>query len=149
MPAVTLHALEIPSIFSDRMVLQRNQELPIWGQTSAHTSVSVQLGKTTVEGTSDADGAFMLRLPPQAASITPQTLTISTETELLTFQDVLIGEVWLASGQSNMQWNVGQSSDADIEILSGHQPLIRLYQVDHTPSPTPRKNANAQWQLYP
>lgn len=140
-----LRALELPTIFSDHMVLQRDQPLPVWGRADAGATVQVTFGSQTANATADASGHWVAKLGPEPASATPATLQVRSGDKMLTFEDVLVGEVWLCSGQSNMQVQVRESLNADIVALGGADPLLRLYTVDRVASPTPRFSANATW----
>ena len=142
---VFLRALELPNIFSDHMVLQRDQPLPVWGRAAAGATVKISFGRQSVETVADAEGKWLAKLAPESASATPATLTITSGDKTLVFSDVLVGEVWLCSGQSNMQVKVESSLNGDLVTLGGGHPLIRLYQVEITPSTTPRFSAKATW----
>ncbi|HIK90611.1 MAG TPA: carboxypeptidase regulatory-like domain-containing protein, partial [Planctomycetes bacterium] len=97
-------ALKMSSVFGDHMVLQQKQPIRIWGWTAPNQKVSVAFASQTGITTADKDGRFQLNLDPVAAG-GPYTLTVKAD-ETKTFQDVLVGEVWLCSGQSNMQFAV-------------------------------------------
>lgn len=142
-----LRALELPTIFSDHMVLQQDQPLPVWGRAEPGSSVSVTLMQQSVEAVADAEGQWMATLAPEKANTTPATLHVRSGQKEVVFDDVLVGEVWLCSGQSNMQLTVGQSLNADLTTLGGSNPLLRLYLVDRVASVTPRFSANAKWTI--
>ena len=92
--------LRLSNLFLDHAVLQRQMSIPIWGWTSPHTPVTVQLGESaTAMGISGDDGKFLVRLPAQEAG-GPYSLRVENETEHVESNDLYIGEVWLASGQS-------------------------------------------------
>ena len=100
--ATALHGeIKLPAIISDHMVLQQKQANPIWGWDTPGTNVTVTFSGQTYSATAGTDGRWTVKLAPQPANATPQTLTVagSTKREI---QDVLIGEVWMCSGQSNM-----------------------------------------------
>src|SRR5438046_10605161 len=100
--ALLAHAeLKVPAIISDHMVLQQNLANPIWGWDTPGTQVTVTFAGQTKSTQAGADGKWAVKLDPMPANATPQTLTISG-TEKKEVQDVLIGEVWMCSGQSNM-----------------------------------------------
>lgn len=95
--------LRIAEIFSDNMVLQRDKEVPVWGWTTPGESVKVIFNGQTVSGKSDANGKWQIKLLPMKANATNQSMTIETSGgESKSFDNVLVGEVWLAAGQSNM-----------------------------------------------
>ena len=138
-------ALELPTIFSDHMVLQQGQPLPVWGRAEPGSHVAVTFGQQEVKTVTDAAGHWMATLAPETASAIPGSLQVRSGIKQAVFTDVLVGEVWLCSGQSNMQFTVGQSLNADITPLTGENPLLRLYLVDRVASTTPRFSAKATW----
>ena len=97
-PLVSHAELKLPAIIGDHMVLQQNQANPIWGWDTPGTNVTVSFAGQSYSATAGADGRWTVKLAPLPANATPQTLTVmgSTQREL---QDVLIGEVWMCSGQ--------------------------------------------------
>ena len=128
--------LKLPTVISDHMVLQRDRPLAIWGWDTPGTEVSVKLGDATAKGKADADGKWSVQLSPQKAG-GPHTITIAGTNSIM-LQDVLVGEVWLCSGQSNMEWAVDQSKDAAKEIEAANHPRIRHIKIPHTPMATPQ-----------
>jgi sialate O-acetylesterase len=140
-----LRALELPRIFSDHMVLQQARPLPVWGRADAGTSVTVVFGQQSVSTVADADGNWRATLAPEKASATPATLRVTSGDKKLSFDDVLVGEVWLCSGQSNMQMTVAQMLNPDLVSLGGSNPLLRLHLVDRVASATPRFSASSSW----
>ena len=99
--------LKMSAIFGDHMVLQQKQSNPIWGWDTPGTEVTVSFAGQTLSTKAGSDGKWMVKLAPMPANATPQTLTIvgSTKREI---RDVLIGEVWMCSGQSNMGFKLNQ-----------------------------------------
>jgi sialate O-acetylesterase len=118
-------ALKLPNIFSDHMVVQQKMPIRVWGWTNPNHDVTVELGGQSVSGKADANGRFEVSLPPFEASFTPHTLTVKAD-QTVTINDVLVGEVWICSGQSNMQWSVNASNDPDLEKLAAKFPNIRM-----------------------
>lgn len=138
--------IAVPSVFSDHMVVQRDTDVPVWGTSDPGGRVTVTLGDRQTAATVDADGRWQATLPPMPAG-GPHTLSIAGA-ETLTFEDVLIGEVWIASGQSNMEWSVENANDAAAEIAAADHPQIRLFDVAHTVSSTPLDAIAADgWQV--
>jgi sialate O-acetylesterase len=127
-PATLLAELKLPAIFGDHMVLQQNQADRIWGWDTPGVNVTVAFAGQSYTGTAGADGKWMVTLAPLPASFTPQTLSIagSSRREV---QDVLIGEVWMCSGQSNMGFTLGQDWNGDLESRASDLPGIRLIQA--------------------
>ena len=121
--------VSLPSIFSDHMVLQRNHENPVWGRADPGEKITVEFGgqkKTTVAA---ADGMWRVTLDPMPANAEPQLLQVSGIKSQVSISDVLVGEVWFCSGQSNMGWVVNSSEHADLEIASANYPNIRLLRI--------------------
>lgn len=139
-------AVKLPSIIGDNMVLQRDQPLPIWGWDSPGAKVTVTLGDAQASATADADGKWQVELPAQQAG-GPHEITIAGS-DTVTLKNVLIGEVWLCSGQSNMEWPVSASNNPQEEIAAGDHPRIRHIKIPHTPAEKPQTNVPSQgWQV--
>jgi len=141
----------MPAIFSDHMVLQREKPIPIWGRAEANENVTVTLAKgketpVAKAGTqADASGKWMVRLPALSAG-GPYTLQIKAK-KAFKFENVMLGEVWVCSGQSNMYWVVSRSKDADKEIAAANYPDIRLFSVNLRTAPMPTEEVNGgPWQ---
>lgn len=117
-------ALRLPNIFSDHMVVQQKMPIRVWGWTTAGQEVTVEMGGKSVSGKAGADGRFDVSLPELPAG-GPHVLTVRAD-ETRTINDVLVGEVWICSGQSNMQWSVNASNDPDLEKLAAKFPNIRM-----------------------
>lgn len=126
--------VKCPPVFASQMVLQRDQTIPIWGTANAGEKITVKFGGNLSHAVAGSDGAWEARIPPQAASSAPRDLVVSGTNELR-FNDVLVGEVWLCSGQSNMEKPLGERSgqrptdDAEREIRKADHPLIRVFQM--------------------
>jgi sialate O-acetylesterase len=130
-------SLQLASIFADHMVLQRDQAIPIWGTATPASVVRVQLGGSTREATTGADGKWRVDMRRLAAG-GPLEMKVWTDGATLHLTDILVGEVWIASGQSNMQWTVANSNDAEKEIAESDWPQIRHVNLPRQPSPTPQ-----------
>jgi sialate O-acetylesterase len=128
------------------MVLQQQLPIRVWGWGDAGESVRVSLGDRNAAATVNADGRWQVELPPLQASSQPLVLTIQAN-NTIEIKDVLIGEVWLCSGQSNMEWTVQSSSNAQAEIAAAKYPQIRHLKIEHRPSMTPLDDVQAQWQV--
>lgn len=122
--SATQAALRLPNIFSDHMVVQQKMPIRVWGWTTAGQEVTVEMGGKSVSGKAGADGRFDVSLPELPAG-GPHALTVKAD-ETRTINDVLVGEVWICSGQSNMQWSVNASNDPDLEKLAAKFPSIRM-----------------------
>ncbi len=138
-------ALELPNIFASKMVLQRDKPVQVWGTAQAGSSVQIQFADQTVKATADDKGHWQAALKAMPANTNAQTMTVTGDGKTISFDDILIGEVWICSGQSNMAWTVGRSNNAQEEIASANHPLIRLCRVANTIAAEPQDNANINW----
>lgn len=136
--------LKLPAIIGDNMVLQQKQANPLWGWDTPGTQVTVTFGGQTKTATAGADGKWTVKLDAVAASAKPATITIAG-TSKKELKNVLVGEVWVCSGQSNMQWNVGSCWDADLEIATAKYPQIRLISVPQVGTQEPQQDFKGQW----
>lgn len=133
-------AVRCPTVFGDHMVLQRDSAVPVWGEAAPGEAVTVEFAGQRLAATAGADGKWLVRFAPLAASAESRTLTVAG-TNTLAFTDVLVGEVWLCSGQSNMEKPVGQQrgqkpTDGHLEeIAAANHPLLRFYQVPRSGKP--------------
>ena len=127
--------VKLPNIFTDSMVLQQKQENRIWGKDNPGQVVTISVGETKLSATSDAAGNWEARLPAMEVGA-PLTITVAGSSTK-TISDVLVGEVWVCSGQSNMQWSVAQSNDPDLERLAANYPNIRMINFPQTGSQEP------------
>ena len=108
-------AIELGAPVCDNAVLQRGMKVPVWGWAKPGDQITVRLASVTVKGKTDDSGVWRVALPPQKAG-GPHELRISGIKHSLVFRNVMVGEVWICSGQSNMQWGVNASADAGAEI---------------------------------
>jgi len=146
-PLAAWAQLELPSIFSDHMVLQQQQPIQVWGKDTPGNTIDVTFKDQTHSTTVNDLGEWRLALDPEIASFDPAVLQVTNGDDQVFFEDVLVGEVWLCSGQSNMSWSVSQSKDADIEIPLAENPFIRLYTVKRNTSDTPQFTSDTEWVL--
>jgi sialate O-acetylesterase len=131
--------ISIPKVFSSHMVLQRDINIPVWGKAKAGIEVIAELGNSRSSAKADENGNWSLRLPQFKAGgpyklIVYEAINPGSKIE---FDDVLIGDVWLASGQSNMELQVKQAKDAQLEISKANHPNIRFFFVPHEKSLKP------------
>jgi len=143
---VTLHAeLKLPAIIGDHMVLQQNQADPIWGWDTPGTKISVAFAGKNYSAAAGTDGKWTLKLAPLPANATPQTLTItgSTKREL---QDVLIGEVWMCSGQSNMSFPLRGGLNGDLDAAASKLPNLRLISVPQVGTQELQNDFKGAWK---
>jgi sialate O-acetylesterase len=131
--ATACAAVRLPAIFSDHMVLQADKDVPVWGWAEPNEEVRVTLGDRTATTSAGADGRWTLRLDKPQTSERSQPLIVRG-TNKITINDVLIGEVWLCSGQSNMEMTLkgshGTVDRADEEIATANYPQIRMFVHD-------------------
>ncbi|HEX2949385.1 MAG TPA: sialate O-acetylesterase [Armatimonadota bacterium] len=132
-------------LFCDNMVLQRDLADPIWGWTEAGKVVTVAMNGKTAKATADADGKWMAKIGPFKAG-GPFTLTVSGS-QTVTLKNVMVGDVWICSGQSNMQMGIGIAGNAQQEIANANYPNIRLFSVPNTIAYEPMQTVNSQWQI--
>lgn len=145
-PDVTL-----PRVIGSNMVLQRDMQVPIWGWASAGEEVTITLRAeaegsqpvSTITVIADAEGNWQTKLPTMAAG-GPYTLQIKGN-NTLELTNILFGEVWVCSGQSNMQWSVSASKDSEAEIAAGMYPKIRLFYVPRVASGLLQQDVAADW----
>ena len=138
--------VKLPSVFGSHMVLQRDQPLPIWGKAGAGEEVTVRLGANSAKTKADDRGAWKVTLPAMKADGKAHKLIIAGKNKI-ELDDILIGEVWIGSGQSNMEWSLTQSHDAKDAIPAADKPRIRLFQVPLVQSPKPASDVNAKWEV--
>ena len=127
--------VKLPNIFTDSMVLQQKQENRIWGKDNPGQVVTISVGEKKLTATTDAAGNWEAKLPAMEVGA-PLTITV-VGSSTKTISDVLVGEVWVCSGQSNMQWSVAQSNDPDLERLAANYPNIRMINFPQTGSQEP------------
>ncbi|MBB3206008.1 sialate O-acetylesterase [Rhodopirellula rubra] len=144
--SVAFADVRLPSVFSDHMVLQQQQKLRIWGWAAPGESVNVRFGENSATTQPDESGRWQVELPAVDANAEPQSLIVQGN-NTVEVSDVLVGEVWLCSGQSNMEWTVARSSNADAEIAAANYPLIRHIAIPKTPEFRARNDVPAQWQV--
>jgi sialate O-acetylesterase len=136
----------LPAIIGSHMVLEGGTPVTIWGWANEGEEVTVALGDIKATAKADANRDWLVKLPPMPASDEPLEMTISG-TNTIKLTDILVGEVWMGSGQSNMQWSVAQSANANEEIAAANYPKMRLFLVPLVPSGKPAKNVNAAWTV--
>src|SRR5215213_351751 len=130
-------------LFTDHMVLQRGVRFPVWGWATPGTRVTVEMRGKEDTAVADSRGKWTARLGPFGAG-GPFTLTVRGA-QAVTLNDVLVGDVWLASGQSNMEMGVTQVNNPEEEVSHADYPQMRLFQVPKVAATTPRATVNARW----
>lgn len=137
----------LPSILGDHMVLQRNMPIPLWGKAAPGESVTVKLGSIEQSTTADAQGRWRVTLPPQKEGGPLEIAIIgsSAPSKPVTIVDVLVGEVWLCSGQSNMEMPLSQAKNAEQEIAAATYPRIRLFAPHRAIATKPQDDCKGWW----
>jgi len=144
--SLTHAEVRVPGLFSDSMVLQRGLKAPVWGWAEAGEKVTVSFAGQTQTATADKDGKWMVRLSPLEASAKGGVLAI-TGSNTIEIKDVLVGDVYICSGQSNMEWAVSRSLNAAEEIKAANHTTIRLHNVPgHITADEPQAEAPGKWQ---
>ncbi len=137
--------VHVASIFGDHMVLQRNTDVPVWGSARPGEVVRVSVAGQSASATADQSGRWSVRLDPMKEG-GPFTMTVAAE-DTVTLHDILIGEVWLCSGQSNMELPVERTTNAKEEIAAANYPSIRLFTVKRRVAESPLESCEGSWTL--
>ncbi len=139
--------IKLPNVIGSGMVLQRDMAVPVWGWAEVGEEVTVSFAGQTKKTTAGDDGKWMIKLDSLKANAKGSTLTISGNNKI-NLDNVLVGEVWICSGQSNMEWAIRQSMNPKEEAAAANYPQIRLFNVPgHTVSPLPKDEGAGQWQV--
>jgi sialate O-acetylesterase len=139
----TAHAeVTLPALLADHMVIQRGLPVHVWGMATPHESVTVTFRGENKAATADDLGRWSVYLSPGEAGGPFQLGVKSTNTIVL--NDVLVGDVWVASGQSNMEFPMTRLGNAQVEIAAAQYPKIRLFQVEKKPADYPLENVAAK-----
>ena len=137
-------AVTLPRVFGNNMVLQQGIKVPVWGKADPGEKVTVSFAGQTVTATAGADGKWKLHLAPLKASSEPQTFTVNQTT----LSNVVVGEVWFCSGQSNMEYTMSSRrkiKDWERECAAANYPLLRHFHVEHKVSEVPLDDVSAEW----
>ncbi|MEN8773378.1 MAG: sialate O-acetylesterase, partial [Akkermansiaceae bacterium] len=137
----------VSKAFGDHMVLQQGAPIRVWGTGDPGESVSVSLGGKTAKATTTKEGSWRVDLPSLTADGKSLTMTVKGK-NTIEIKDVLLGEVWICSGQSNMEWAVNRSLNPKEEIAAAKHPQIRLFNVPgHVAQPEPGNDPRGKWQI--
>lgn len=137
--------VSLAPLFRDGAVLQRNTPIPVWGRARTGEQVAVHLGADTAAATAGADGRWFVHLPARPASAVPVELVAEGDNRIVV-HDVLVGDVWLCGGQSNMMMAVHNGRDAEREIAAANFPQLRLFKIPPQFADTPTDNVGGAWQ---
>ncbi|MCA9449906.1 MAG: sialate O-acetylesterase, partial [Candidatus Omnitrophica bacterium] len=143
MPAMA--EVSLPSIIGSNMVLQRSSEVPIWGWANPGEEVKVEFLGQSPTAKADDNGRWMVHIDTsKTEDFGPHTMTVSSSNSI-ELGNILLGEVWLCSGQSNMEWPVNRVDNAEGEILAADYPSIRLFSADHVIASAPQSDVTGEW----
>ena len=136
--------VSLPTIFGNNMVLQRDRVIPVWGWAEPGEAVTVEFSNQKVSTTADLSGKWKTALKAMPANAEPAVLKI-TGPNIIIIKNIVVGDVWVCSGQSNMEFPVKRSLQSKKESESANFPLIRHIKVNHQPSDKPLKHFNGSW----
>ena len=140
--------LKLPALFTDHAVLQRDRPINVWGEAQAGATVTVTLGSATTSAQASAQGFWEAALPAQPAG-GPHVLVVRSGEQELRVNDVLVGDVWLCTGQSNMVWNVRASLNGRAEVAASANNGIRQVTIPMVSSPSRREGFDKalEWKI--
>ncbi|MCO4291569.1 sialate O-acetylesterase [Solitalea sp. MAHUQ-68] len=147
--SVTRAQLWVPKVFGDNMVLQRNANIPVWGKANPNSKIVVELAGNSTQTLVNEKGEWSVSLPKLAAGgpFVMQIAELNNSSQSVKFSNVMIGDVWVASGQSNMEMKISESKDAVAEIKNAIYPNIRFLIVPHDVALHPKSDIlPAQWK---
>ena len=143
--------LSLSSVFSDHMILQREQPVPVWGKADPGATITVEFSGQIKTVTAGTDGKWRVDLDPLVASSESRELKVSSnlKSEIINqkFSDVLVGEVWLCSGQSNMQFVLRSTENGSTAVAEANYPRIRLFTAPLAPATEPKETIDAKWDV--
>ncbi len=137
--------VKVASIFSSNMVLQRGMAVPVWGTASAAETVIVDFNSQTVKTIADDEGKWLIKLSSMIEG-GPYTMVVRGKNEVR-FENILIGEVWICSGQSNMTFELKKTNNAKQDVTEATNPMIRLFTVKRIVSETPLSDCSGAWAV--
>ncbi len=143
-PLATRADIRLPAIFSDHMVLERSAKVPVWGAADPGEQVTIILDGQIKKTTADDRGHWKAILNLADSASGPFEMTVAGKNKIQ-ISDVVVGEVWIASGQSNMEWLLMNTRDATREIAQSANPMLRQFRVAKETSPEPLADGKGQW----
>ncbi len=159
-PNASEQILKLPRVFGSHMVLQADAEIPVWGHAKAGAKVTVSLGDDSHTVVANSNGEWAVRFLARKARATPSTMVIESADERIQFTDVLVGEVWVCAGQSNMEWTLSQSANGGDELSKANHSQLRLlhlvsgvrgssgsYTQKHLSRLTPETYCDGEWNV--
>ena len=139
--------LSVPHFFSDHMVLQQGKAVKVWGHASPGQEVSVQFRGASSTAKAGEDGNWALHIASGNGGPDGHLLVIRSGGDDVSIEDVLVGEVWFAAGQSNMMWKLDRSNRPEESITSAHHPLIRMFHSPEVTAEPPQGDIAGQWTI--
>lgn len=146
-PSAVRAELSLPHFFSDHMVLQRERSAAIWGTASAGAEVTVSFKGESASATADEKGKWNVEIPTGKADAEGAELTVSTGEEKVVIADVLVGEVWFASGQSNMYFTMDRVEEYEPLIAESNHPGLRMFNAPLVTAVEPQDDIEGEWTL--
>ena len=137
--------VKLNGIFGDGMVLQRELPISVWGTANPGERVTVQFAGQKLSAPADTSGTWLIKLSPLPASAEPRELIVTTADSKIKISGVLVGEVWLCSGQSNMEWALGRCTGGPEAVTNSANPLLRLCTIPHNSQMTPQDDVATKW----
>ncbi len=136
--------VHLPSVFGNQMVLQRGIPLPVWGTADPGESVEITIADQKADAVADKDGKWEIKLQPLTPVDTPLQMTVKASNRVV-FEDILVGDVWVCSGQSNMEWPLQKAHNAAEAIPAASHPKLRLFSVKKNIAFEPQTNCEGNW----
>jgi len=121
--------LTVHSLFQSNMVIQRGKPADVWGWSTPGDKVTVTFGGKSASGTADEAGRWTATIPAMEANSTPASMTIAGKDGTVLLENILVGDVWVLGGQSNMQWGIGATNEGNLEVVSANFPNIRVLTI--------------------
>ena len=141
---VAVADVRLPAIIADGMVLQQEIPVTIWGWAEQGEKITVTIGQCSSSTVADSQGRWSTKLEAMEAGGRPRRMTVAGK-NTITVRNILVGEVWICSGQSNMQWTVSNSDNSEEEIAAADYPEIRLFTVPQRTAPEPQDDCIGRW----
>ncbi|MDF9830315.1 sialate O-acetylesterase [Parabacteroides sp. PF5-6] len=146
LPCLVMAEVRLPAVFSSHMVMQRDQKVNVWGWADKNERVEVLFNGQTKRAKADAEGKWTVQLEPMKQG-GPYTLTVKGRANTIILTDILLGDIWVCSGQSNMEWTVKDVNDAAREIAEANHPMIRSFNVVKNISFKPLDALEGEWTV--
>ena len=137
--------VRLPDVIGSEMVLQQKQAVPVWGFAEPGETVTIQFGKQKKTAQANGEGKWSVKLDPLKADFKGQTMTIAGK-NTIKLENILVGEVWLVSGQSNMQWTLAQANNGEREVTAADHPNIRLFNVSREVAFKRKQGKLGEWK---